>query len=133
MNLTYGLFKGDFLPYIEEVKKDENFWTGYYSTRLHLKRYITHVFNEIQNTKTLMAIRSLNGNSGTVVFNQTMKDHLEKVNEYITKAERKWAILIHHDAITGTHTIHTEPSYYKLLGEAQKYLQYARGYLKKYL
>ena len=47
-SLTFGLFKGDFLPY-QEVKSDSNdYWTGYFSTRLHLKRWIRHTFNNIR-------------------------------------------------------------------------------------
>jgi len=50
-NLTYGLFKGDFMPY-QEIWPGWNwndYWTGYYSTRLHMKRWIRHTFNNIGN------------------------------------------------------------------------------------
>ena len=133
MNLTYGYYEGDFLPYHESFDKRDDFWTGYYSERLHMKRYIYHVFNEIQSTKTLIAIRALHGNHGTVVFNETISSELDEINEYIVKAEREWAILMHHDAITGTHTVHTEPSYYELLKNSQDSLEKARSLTDLYL
>ena len=51
-----GLLKEIFKPYNEPFEGYEDFWTGYYSTRLHLKRYIRHTFNQIQSFKTFVAI-----------------------------------------------------------------------------
>jgi hypothetical protein len=130
MNLTYGLYNGDFLPYQESHPENDDFWTGYYSSRLHIKRVIRHVFNDLQSTKTLIAIRSIQGNSGSIIFNDTMAKQLDTINNHITEAERKWAILMHHDAITGTHNTQTEPSYYKILDESMENLESARKVLE---
>ena len=133
MNLTYGVFKGDFLPYEERFPDFEDFWTGYYSTRLHMKRLIRHVFNDIQSTKTLLAIRATHYNRNQINFNDVDSFKIDSIQEKITNAERKWAIMMHHDAITGTHTVHTAPSYYQILKEALHYLNSAREMLDEKL
>ena len=121
----HNVFKGDFLPYREKYDGWDDFWTGYYSTRLHLKRNIRHVFNEIQGTKTLLAINAIVSNNESIKLSGKEKI-LDSIQDQLVKAEKKWAILMHHDAITGTHTNHTEPSYYKLLSESSEYLDEAR-------
>ena len=47
--LELGLFKGDFMPYQEIWPgwRWNDFWTGYYSSRLHMKRLIRHTFNSL--------------------------------------------------------------------------------------
>ena len=132
MNLTYGVFKGDFLPYEEKFPEWEDFWTGYYSTRLHMKRMIRHVFNDIQSTKLLLAIRATSHNKNKIKFNGPTSFKIDGVTEKLFEAE-KWAIMMHHDAITGTHTNHTEPSYYKLLKESLNYLDTARRKMDNFL
>ena len=49
-NFTYGQFKGDFLPYQETYNGETDFWSGYFSTKIYLKRQVSHLFNEIQTT-----------------------------------------------------------------------------------
>ncbi|CAI2376267.1 unnamed protein product [Moneuplotes crassus] len=122
-NTTYGLFKGDFLPYNEPKKDYEDFWTGYYSTRLHLKRFIRFAFNQIQSFKTLFAIdASINDLKART---STDDNSFDKISELIEGAERDWSILMHHDAITGTHELITEPSYYATLDKALSQLDKA--------
>eukprot|EP00344_Euplotes_crassus_P012347 CAMPEP_0197017414 /NCGR_PEP_ID=MMETSP1380-20130617/79524_1 /TAXON_ID=5936 /ORGANISM="Euplotes crassus, Strain CT5" /LENGTH=812 /DNA_ID=CAMNT_0042444507 /DNA_START=175 /DNA_END=2613 /DNA_ORIENTATION=+ len=133
MNLSYGVFKGDFLPYEERFPNWEDFWTGYYSTRLHMKRMIRHVFNDIQSTKTLLAIRATHHENNSIRFGGPFSFNVDKVQEKITDAERKWGIMMHHDAITGTHTVHTEPSYYRILHEALNYLHSARNLIDEFI
>lgn len=51
LNLDLGVFKGDFMPF-QEIWPGwswNDFWTGYYSTRLHMKRWIRHTFNNLGN------------------------------------------------------------------------------------
>jgi hypothetical protein len=141
MGLTYGVYKGDFLPYEERYDSWEDFWTGYYSTRLHMKRLIRHVFNDIQSTKTLLAIRAImyksNINSklshGSIHLGSATSYNIDTIQKKITQAERNWAIMMHHDAITGTHTNHTEPSYYQILMESMNFLKSARDLIDKFI
>jgi len=130
MNITYGLYKGDFLPYQEPINQWEDFWTGYYSSRIHLKRMIRHVFNDIQGTKTLAAIRAVFKNDGSINFSKELQANINQIQHHIREAERNWSILMHHDAITGTHTKNTEPSYYELLSNALGNLFDARELIK---
>jgi hypothetical protein len=132
MGLTYGVFKGDFLPYEEKFDSWEDFWTGYYSTRLHMKRLIRHVFNDIQSTKTLLAIRAIKYKSNSIHLGSTSYN-IDTIQKKITQAERNWAIMMHHDAITGTHTNHTEPSYYQILMESLNFLKSARDLIDKFV
>lgn len=49
LDVDPGLFKGDFMPF-QEVWPGwgwNDYWTGYYSTRLHMKRIIKHTFNNL--------------------------------------------------------------------------------------
>jgi len=133
LNITYGLFKGDFLPFQEPFTGWEDFWTGYYSTRLHLKRFIRHVFNDIQGTKTLLAIRAIAKNGNSINFDSDLSKVIDGINNQIRYAERKWAILMHHDGITGTHMTSTENSYYVILNEALSYLNEARKLIESHL
>ena len=115
LNLDYGLFKGDFLPYQEPWYGWDDFWTGYYSTRMHLKRNIRYMFNQIQKMKTFLAIRSVQKNNGSVKFSEELERLIDETNQHIRTAEQNWSILMHHDGITGTHTIEAENSYYQML------------------
>ena len=134
MNITYGMFKGDFLPFQEPFGQWEDFWTGYYSTRLHLKRLIRHTFNDIQSTKTLLTMRAIHKqSSNSIRFNDTLSSSIEAINSKIVDAERKWSIMMHHDAITGTHSITTETDYYNILSSSLKYLDEARDLIDKEL
>jgi hypothetical protein len=40
-------YDGDFMPYIEPMGWSTDFWTGYYTSRPHLKALISVVFTEI--------------------------------------------------------------------------------------
>jgi hypothetical protein len=125
LKLSLGIFEGDFLPYEEPWNSWEDFWTGYYSSRLHLKKFIRYVFNQIQGTKTLLAVQAMRSNNGSVDFNEHTESEIDKINLLIRKAEQKWAILMHHDGITGTHTSATEASYYDMLNKALDFLKLA--------
>jgi hypothetical protein len=100
---------------------------------LHLKRFIRHVFNDIQNTKTLLAIRAINYKDNSIRLGSSTSFNIDSIQEKITHAERNWAIMMHHDAITGTHTNHTEPSYYKTLMESLNFLKSARDLMDKHI
>lgn len=121
---TYGVFHGDFLPYNEPKEKYEDFWTGYYSTRIHLKRYIRHTFNQIQSFKTLLAIE-MTRTGDIQELDSRFSDFLEQILDNIQQAERNWSIMMHHDAITGTHEYETEPSYYQVLNASLTHLDKA--------
>ena len=130
MNLTLGLYEGDFLPYQEPLSSWEDFWTGYYSSRLHMKHYIRDIFHKLQSTKSLLTIKAVQANDGSIEFSQEMEENIDKVNNYILKAEQNWAILMHHDGITGTHTSVTERNYYVMLNQAEEYLEKAYQLIK---
>ena len=128
-DLTYGQFKSDFLPYQENDNHLtwNYYWTGFYSTKLHLKRQIRHVFNELQTTKLFLAIRILNryhsilNLSSKVVFN-----FIDHINDKIEQATKSFSILMHHDGITGTNKRITEADYYDLLDNSLKNIIQAR-------
>lgn len=123
LELNFGLFKGDFLPYQEPFYGWNDFWTGYYSTRMHMKRLIRHVFNQIQSLKSLLVFRAVQKNEGSVQFTDSLERTIDEINELIKVAEQKWSIMMHHDGITGTHTSITERSYYQLLVSTQNIIK----------
>ena len=86
-NLTFGQFKGDFLPYQETYNGQTDFWSGYYSTKLHLRRQIMHLYNDLQATKLLLAIRVLSKYKGIANLKQKVYENIENINKIIIKAE----------------------------------------------
>lgn len=125
MNLEFSSFKGDFLPYYEQYQgwNWNDFWTGFYSTRPHFKAYITHTFHQLQSLKTLLAIKAVeNSEEGEL---ESKFEILKEIEDLTKLAERKWAITLHHDAITGTHKEHVGEDYYKILGDANEFINQA--------
>lgn len=123
LNLNFGLFKGDFMPY-QEIWPGwswNDYWTGYYSTRLHMKRLIREVFNKLQSTKTLLTIKAVQANKHSVQFDGDLENDIDEINKLIKEGEQRWAIMMHHDGITGTHTKVTENDYYNMLKESSDY------------
>jgi hypothetical protein len=127
LDVTYGLFTGDFMPYQELWPgwSWNDFWTGYYSTRLHMKRYIRDTFNKLQSVQSLLAIKAIDSNNGSVKLKAEDEIVVDQVNNLLTEGRQRWSIMMHHDAITGTHTKITEESYYDLLKETNDYLDKA--------
>ena len=80
IDIEHGKFKGDFLPYVESRSSWNDFWTGFYSTKLHLKRMIRHVFNDLQSTKILFATRTIQKSKGSLDFNGNIISHVEKID-----------------------------------------------------
>lgn len=129
-NITIPKFQGDFLPYQERFFTWNDFWTGYYSTRLHMKRMIRHVYNDIFATKLLFAIHAIHFNSGLINISEKLEPILLMIVNQITEAENKFLILMHHDAITGTHTPVTSTDYYDILHVSLLHTEAARTILK---
>ena len=120
--LEFGQFKGDFLPFQELLNHQNDVWTGYYSTKIHLKRQTVHAFNELQTTKLLLAIRVLNKFHSIKKLNQTEKNYIEHIDKNIEEATKVVSLLMHHDGITGTNKRRTEADYYSMLDDALKNL-----------
>lgn len=80
-------------------------------------------------TKVLMANAILTWNNFSLNLTDELEGQLQKVNDLITKSKQKWAILLHHDGITGTQQHATEEDYYVILQAAQDYLKEARDLL----
>ena len=125
-NITFGQFKGDFLPYQEAFTHSNDYWTGFYSTKLHLKRQIVHVFNELQTTKLFLAIRVLSKYRSLVSLNKTVINYIDHINGKIDEATKLFSILMHHDGITGTNKRITEADYYIILKDSLKSIIQAR-------
>ena len=129
-NLSFGQLKGDFLPYVENRRSHidnwNDYWTGFYSTKLHLKRMTVHVFNELQTTKLLLAIRVLSKYKSLVNLSKTVINYINHINDKIDEATKLFSILMHHDGITGTNKRITEADYYIILNDASNYLIQAR-------
>ena len=125
-NLTFGQFKGDFLPFQETYFGRTDFWSGFYSTKLHLKRQIVHLFNEIQTTKLLLAIRVLNKYHTIIDLDEAVSRAINSINEKILEAEKLFSVTLHHDAITGTSKRHVTDDYIRMTHEAMDNLSAAR-------
>lgn len=88
MDLPAGLFKGDFLPYVEPQYSWSDFWTGYYTTRPMQKQFTRYVFNRLQSTKTLFALSTLHDNDYSIDFDGAHKSSkdLDQIGKHIDKA-----------------------------------------------
>ena len=133
LNLTFGNFKGDFLPYQKPFNGWDDFWSGYYSSRLYLKRVIRNVFNQIQSVKTLLVIRAIQSNNNSINFRNDTASAIDSINSAIRKAEEKWSLLMNYNGITGTHAYSTETSYYYILNEASRFIDQAYDMINKNL
>lgn len=125
-NFTYGQFKGDFLPYQETYNGNTEYWSGYYSTKIYLKRQIVHLYNEIQTTKLLLANRVLNRYHTIVGLDKTVCKDLDSINEKILKAEKQFSVTLHHDGITGTNKRYVADDYIRMTHEGMNNLTAAR-------
>lgn len=79
-----------------------DYWTGFYTSRPHLKGLIFSVFNHILATKTFLYSALLRKSLNSLKLGADGERVLHEANSLVFDAEREWAILMHHDGITGT-------------------------------
>jgi len=63
-----------------------DFWTGFYTSRPHLKGFIFHVHNEIIATKVLMVNSILRKNSYSLTLTKELEYFLHTMNNNLTLA-----------------------------------------------
>jgi hypothetical protein len=109
MRSKLPVYKGDFLPYVENRYPQRfeepgngdmtiDYWGGFYSTRPALKQLIKDVWKLQRSVDSLVAGYRLMGGS------EKSKDFKE-IQAQIAEAKKLSNLLLHHDAITGTHTL----------------------------
>ena len=99
-NLVYGTKTDDFFPY---AIRESTYWSGYFTSRPALKRFISEGRRMLQALKQLAAVSWNDGKPN---------------EEIIFNMESVMGIMQHHDAITGTEKQHVADDYSKLLHDA---------------
>ncbi|XP_055875699.1 lysosomal alpha-mannosidase-like isoform X2 [Biomphalaria glabrata] len=84
-NLTWTTKDDDFFPYAD---REHGFWTGYFTSRPALKRYVNVVNSFFQSVKQMAALAKLDNTYGSGV-------QLQHLAEVLGVAQ-------HHDAVSGT-------------------------------
>ena len=84
-------------------------WNGYYSTRAHFKSEIRDLFGSLRNSKKLFSTLKLNLNGLSV------KRDVSDIHRNLTLATQLSSVLLHHDAITGTHSLKVKKDYQERL------------------
>lgn len=87
---NYPSLEGDFYTYTD---RDEAYWTGYFTTRMILKRQIRKAENWLRAAEAVAALLRIRGGAVAV--------GIGGLEQQVTKARRLFAFLQHHDAIAG--------------------------------
>ncbi len=99
-NETWPIMSDDFLPY---ASREHTYWTGFYTSRASLKRYVRTSSNFLQGIRQLVSFTDLNDNQTKAVVNSL---------------ERAMGVVQHHDAVSGTENQHVANDYSKRLASA---------------
>lgn len=75
------------MPYIEPNGWATDYWTGFYTSRPHLKQLVFQVHHEIMATKVLMVNAFLAHNNYTLKLSSEQEMLLQQVNDLITSAK----------------------------------------------
>jgi hypothetical protein len=89
-NITFPVYKGDFMPYVQLEDGNFDHWVGYYSSTPNLKQMIRNVFQRFRAVKLEVVIGKFIDSSSSS-FTAKLKEIQEEVS-----------IMMHHDAITST-------------------------------
>ncbi|EFA77646.1 alpha-mannosidase [Heterostelium album PN500] len=111
-SLPLPLFKNDFFPY---VTKNEEPWTGFYSSHTLLKK-------EIRETSTMVRSADI-FYSLAVAKSSSKSSHLKGINGLapgLEEARHNLAITQHHDSVTGTARSYVMNDYYVKLQKARE-------------
>lgn len=123
-NAMYPIYKGDFFPYLQEVECEQapktcsvgariDHWNGYYSTRTAFKTKVRELLAYSRSSQKLYAsLRYLQ---------MTRHPDIALQRSYgvnYREAQEQASILLHHDAITGTHSLSTKQDYEERIKEA---------------
>ncbi|THD25757.1 Alpha-mannosidase [Fasciola hepatica] len=98
--------RGDFFPY---ASGPDSYWTGYYTSRPALKRFVRKASNLLAMTEQLHYFANRAQNSWK---NSTTDDGL------VDTLRRAMGVMQHHDAVTGTEKQHVARDYARILSDA---------------
>jgi len=99
-NEKWPVMKDDFLPY---ASREHTYWTGFYTSRPALKRFVRTSSNFLQSIRQLVSFTNLNDN---------------QTKSTVNSLERAMGVAQHHDAVSGTENQHVANDYSKRLASA---------------
>ena len=99
-NKTWPLMTEDFVPY---ASRSHTYWTGFYTSRAALKRYVRTTSNLLQGVRQLVSYSTLKDNTT-----------ISRINAL----ERALGVVQHHDAVSGTENQHVANDYSKRMASA---------------
>lgn len=110
-DVTFNVYRGDFFPYADN---EESYWTGYYSTRPHLKILSRELERVGHAAEMLYALSRALRLQSPATFKQQLVD--------LRQARRDRALFLHHDAITGTSRDKVVADYELRMGQGRESL-----------
>lgn len=114
--VTFPVFEGDFFPYADN---EDSYWTGYYVTRPSLKaksRKLNHIMRACEILHVL--VRSSPHANWDTERRQLPASYWESKFQDIERARMETALMMHHDAITGTSRTHVAADYNMRMDQA---------------
>jgi len=104
---TFPLLRGDFFTYAD---KDQEYWSGYYTSRPYHKGLTRWVEGKLRSAEILHGLMKSSG--------LLSKDQDKSIFNSIQTARRSASVYQHHDGITGTSTTHVMADYANMLHAA---------------
>lgn len=105
-NKEFPSFSGDFFTYAD---KDDNYWSGYYTSRPYHKRFDRVLMGYLRSAEMLHSWQ--------------VWEKEANMEERLEGARRALAIFQHHDGVTGTAKDHVVQDYERMMMEAMKDLK----------
>ncbi|KAL4477151.1 hypothetical protein ABPG72_008885 [Tetrahymena utriculariae] len=92
-NLSYPVNKYDFYPYADKANA---FWTGYFTSRPSVKGFTKDSGRYLQAIRNILSVESI------LKISTGFQANYQKMHQALQNFEQQVAMMMHHDAVTGT-------------------------------
>ncbi|KAL4461952.1 hypothetical protein ABPG74_000797 [Tetrahymena malaccensis] len=92
-NESYPMNKYDFFPYADKANA---FWTGYFTSRPSIKGFTKDSGRYLQAIRNIFSVESI------LNISTTFKANYQNFHQALQNFEQQVAMMMHHDAVTGT-------------------------------
>ena len=127
-NISFPHYKSNFVPYLELTSGRFDHWTGFYSTRIVVKKLIRDMFQDLRAIKVLYSIVTKHIHDKL----DFISGFIEFKNIEIKMIEESASILLHHDAITWTSPVATINDYRKMISNTNSKINEVYSDIIKY-
>jgi alpha-mannosidase II len=98
--VSFPVLTGDFFPYADN---EDSYWTGYYTTRPQLKIQSRKLNQILRSCEVLLVVVRQSPHANWDTERRSLpREYWEAKFKAVEKARMETALMLHHDAITGT-------------------------------